>query len=179
MWIFIFVLAMVPLFFYLSDSVTTVLPALSKYLPEKNNKGAGSPGGLAALNAAQPGQVVRWTQSSTDAGYVAWLMSSDGQYRLAVGCRKGAPASLQVTQGSGKPVADQLVLDFHYGRVTLTQGMYGGSDLVGAVAQFDAVDLQQPVVAATPQTLPLTVARFSADRRDSGLMARSLQQYCR
>lgn len=175
MWIFIFVLAMVPMIFYWSDSVVTVFPQLAQYLPEKKSN---APGVNAVAAAAPiPAQLGAWSQVSTDKGYAAWLLSADGQHRLAVGCRK-APPLLQVTQINGKALGRALVLDFQYGQVPLTtEGVHAGSDVIAAVAQFDEMTLRAP--ATGQPTEQLIVARFTADRYASGQIARSLQLNCR
>lgn len=173
MWPFIFILAIVPMVFYWSDSVVTLFPQLAQYLPDKGDKGTGPQGQVATLEAAQgagttaPG---KWIKSSSEAGYVAWVLSSDGQYRLAVGCRKAMPPTLQITHISGKPLPHQLVIDFQYGQVLVTAGAYTGPDLVNAAAQFGAMNLQ------TPDQPAQVITRFNPDRVDSGLTARELQQ---
>lgn len=182
MWPFIFILAMVPMIYYWSDSVATVFPALAKYLPEKQDgaKGAAAKPGAGGANSAF-GTPNKWAQASPNEGYVAWLVSRDGQYRVAVGCQKAEPAGLQVTHISGKAVAPQLVLDFQFGQVPFAQGLYSGPDLLNAVSQFEAMALQVPpsetqLAAKLPGA---TVAQFTVERRESGLVARNLQQICR
>src|SRR4051812_22467360 len=104
MWPILFILAIVPMIFFWSDSVRDLFPSLDKYLPAKSsttvvqaktNK-VNVPPELVA--GAEPG---RWYISQTAEGYVAWTISADGQYRAAVGCHLGAPATLQVTHLSG------------------------------------------------------------------------------
>lgn len=182
MWPFIFILAMVPMVYYWSDSVATVFPALAKYLP---NKAEGAQGTGAATTATGAGNAFgtpnKWAQATPSEGYVAWLVSRDGQYRVAVGCQKASPAGLQLTHLSGKAVAAHLVLDFQYGQVSFAQGLYSGPDLLNAVSQFEALTLQVPptdtqVAAKLPGA---TLTQFTVDRRESGLVSRNLQQICR
>lgn len=177
MWPFLFILAAVPLIFYWSDSVSTVFPALAQYLPEKSAPAAGPRGGAQAPGTTATGTPgTLWIRSTTDAGYVAWLPSVDGQYRLAVGCRKAAPPSLQVTRVMGGDVPAQAILDFQYGKLPLNFGVYDGAGLLNAASQFGTVVLTLPAAA---QQAPQPFARFEATRYDSGLMARGLQQNCR
>lgn len=181
MWPFIFILAMVPMVYYWSDSVATVFPALAKYLPDKKEgvKGEAAKPGPAVRSAA--GVPNKWAQSTPNEGYVAWLVSRDGQYRVAVGCQKAAPAGLQITHISGKAVAAQLVLDFQYGQVPFAQGLYSGPDLLNAVSQFESLALQVPPTdTQLAAKLPgATLTQFTVDRRESGLVSRNLQQICR
>lgn len=181
MWIFIFVLAMVPMAYYWSDSVTTMFPQLAQYLPDKGDKKTTDQAGKPPV-ANQALQPTKWAQANTDAGFAIWLMSADGQYRVAAGCRKNEPPTVRVSQLNGKPVPESLVLDFQYGRMPLTQGIFVGSatDLMNAVSQFGTVSLQLPQTAAQAQAKQpgQAIAWFKVDTRESGLMARGLQQYC-
>lgn len=171
MWPFLLILAMIPLLFYWSDSVGTVFPALQKFLPEKNSPVAGvagpSPTQSPEAYGLEPGQ---WYVSEGDTGYVAWTVSADGQYRLAVGCRPQAEASIQVTHTSGAELASDFNLNYGFGLLGLSESFYAGSDLVGAVAQFSDVYLQKPNREV--------LAHFQVPAADSGLVARALQQTC-
>lgn len=178
MWIFVFVLAMVPLLFHWSDQVVTVFPALAEYLPKKTGAGddtAHRPGGLDGKPV--PGKDGQWVQAHTEQGYAAWLISADDQYRLAVGCRKGLPASMQVTGAyqNTPPPPPRLVLDYRYGQAPFVKGTYAGRSLIGELAQFETVVLQVP---AQPGQQPAPFAQFRALTVESGKIARRVQQAC-
>lgn len=172
MWPFIFILAIVPMIFFWSDSVRDLFPSLEKFLPEKTS--------TAPVNAttttdlppellagAEPG---RWYISQTAQGYVAWVMSADGQYRTAVGCHTGAPATLQVTHKTGATLPDRLHLNYQYGKLPLTGGYYTGPDLVNGLAQFKDVYLQNSATEV--------LAQFAVPAVDSNSVARSVQTIC-
>lgn len=172
MWPFLLVLAIVPMIFFWSDSVREMFPQVSQYLPEKSAAQTADgnqttlPPELAA--GAQPG---RWYISQTDKGYVAWVMSADGQYRIAVGCHNGAQATLQVTHLSGATLpAAGLHLNYQYGALPLTQGYYTGSDVVNGVAQFKDIYLQDQSTAV--------LAQFTVPATDSNAVARSVENTC-
>ena len=172
MWIFIILLAAVPLVFYWSDSAQALFPQLAQYLPQKgadkNNLTVdATPHKGPDGQAEEPG---RWYTTRTDKGYVSWALSADGVYRIATGCRANAPASLQVTHNSGKALGPGLFLNYEYGTLELGAGAYAGPDLTGAVAQFQRAYLQ------TPQKEVL--AEFDFPASDSGLVARALQTDC-
>lgn len=181
MWPFIFILAMVPMVYYWSDSVIEVFPVLAQYLPAKGDKPAkGAPGSNPLAVKHGPGTPTKWAEANSEGGYVAWLVAQDGQYRIAVGCQQGAPAGLQLTHASGKPVPEQLMVDYQAGQLPFSQGLYSGTELLGAVSQFGAITVSVPPSAqAAAAGLPATtVAQFLVDRRESGLIARKLQQTC-
>ena len=172
MWPFIFILAIVPMIFFWSDSVRDLFPSLEKFLPQKAsnapvnaNTTADLPPEL--LAGAEPG---RWYISQTAQGYVAWVMSADGQYRTAVGCHTGAPATLQVTHKTGATMPDGLHLNFQYGKMPLTGGYYTGADLVNGLAQFKDVYLQNSATEV--------LAQFAVPALDSNSVARSVQTIC-
>jgi hypothetical protein len=172
MWPVLFILALVPLFFFWSDSVRDLFPQVEKFLPEKSAVGA-VPGVTRPdlppelLAGATPG---RWYLSETAKGYVAWVMSADGQYRVAVGCHAGAQATLQVTHASGKPMPDGLHVNYQYGKMPLTLGYYTGPDLVNGVAQFADVYLQNDATEV--------LAQFTMPVADSNSVARSVGATC-
>lgn len=170
MWPFVFILAIIPMIFFWSDSVREMFPQVSQYLPEKNAKIPGPtqnnlPPELAA--GAAPG---RWYVSQTDDGYVAWAMSGDSQYRMALGCHKGAPATLQVTHLSGATMPDGLHLNYQYGAIPLTQGYYTGPLLIDGLSQFKDVYLQDQSTAV--------MAQFTVPGTDSNAVARTVSQVC-
>lgn len=172
MWPFIFILAIVPLIFFWSDSIRDLFPSLEQYLPGKTSTALVNPNTTAELPpellaGAEPG---RWYISQTAQGYVAWVMSADGQYRTAVGCHTGAPATLQVTHKTGATMPDGLHLNYQYGKMPLTGGYYTGADLVNGLAQFKDVYLQN---AATE-----VLAQFAIPAVDSNSVARSVQTIC-
>jgi hypothetical protein len=172
MWPIIFILALAPLIFFWSDSVRDIFPQLEEFLPEKSAVGA-VPGvtqpNLPAelLAGAEPG---RWYISETDKGYVAWAMSADGQYRTAVGCHAGAPATLQVTHLSGATLPNGLHLNYQYGKLPLSNGYYTGDDVVSGVAQFHDIYLQTEATEV--------MAQFAVPAADSNAVARSVERIC-
>ena len=168
MWPFLFILALVPMFFYWSDSVSSVFPALASYFPEKKPVDVVAPG--QAPQATAKGSDTSWFES-TEGGYVAWLRSLDENYRLAAGCREGGQAVLQVTEvASGQALDVPLVLNFQYGALSLASGVYAGPELVGAIAQFQDIYLQSPT--------GVVYAQFQATQSNSGAIARTLTQMC-
>jgi hypothetical protein len=173
MWPIILILAIVPMVFMWSGSVQQVFPALAKYLPEKTTT-VTTPEQQAIANlppelqkSADSG---RWYVSQTKNGYVAWTMSADGQYRLAVGCRAGAPAAVQVTNHTGATMPGGLVLNYEYGRLVLKDGYYAGADVVNSVAQFKNVYLQDNANEV--------LAQFTAPGTDSNSVARTVESVC-
>lgn len=173
MWAFIFVLAIIPMVFYWSDSVREMFPALNTYLPEKSSSqfiGAEPPVATAPDADPTQGEPYKWSESFSEKGYVAWTLSLDRQYRLAVGCRPQANAVLQVTHISGGALERELQLNFQYGQLALDRGYIAGADLIGTVAQFDSLYLQTPATEVR--------AQFTVKAAESGLIARALQQNC-
>ncbi|WP_434717097.1 hypothetical protein P5X00_37015 [Paraburkholderia sp. A2RO-4L] len=173
MWPILLILAIVPMVFMWSGSVQQVFPALAKYLPEKTTT-VTTPEQQAVASlppelqkSADSG---RWYLSQTKTGYVAWTMSADGQYRLAVGCRAGAEAAIQVTNHTGATMPGGLVLNYEYGRLALKDGYYTGTDLVNAVAQFKDVYLQGPANEV--------LAQFTMPGSDSNSVARTVESAC-
>lgn len=171
-WPIVFILALVPLIFFWSDSIRDMFPQMEEFLPEKSSKAmvpAGQKPDLPPelLEGAEPG---RWYISQTDKGYVAWVMSADGQYRTAVGCHAGAPATLQVTHRSGATMPDRLHLNYQYGKLPLTNGYYAGADVVGGVAQFHDIYLQTEATEV--------MAQFAVPAAESNSIARSVQSIC-
>lgn len=170
MWPFIFVLAMVPLLFFWSDSVTTMFPQLAPYLPAKSAPAAGVTLGAGAASAPAVEGFSHWIETPNDQGYVAWTVSEDGKYRLAVGCHTGETATLQVTQLSGAPLSTPLTINYRYGTLPLETGYYVGNELLGAVAQFNDVYLQ------TAQGEGL--AKFKVEPVQSNAVAHVIQNTC-
>lgn len=172
MWPILFILAIVPLIFFWSDSVRDLFPQLEEYLPQKASKAPVAAGQKAdlppeLLAGAEPG---RWYISETAQGYVAWVMSADGQYRTAVGCHTGAPATLQVTHRSGATMPDRLNLNYQYGKLPLRTGYYTDAGLVDGVAQFKDVYLQGEANEV--------MAQFTVPAADSNTVARSVARIC-
>lgn len=171
MWIFLFLVALVPMFFFWSESATTLFPGLQKFFPakaspvtEQLNTADGAPAGP-TQGAGQ------WHAASGREGYVAWTLSRDGTYRLAVGCRPAAQPALQITHAaSGKGLADGFQLNYGYGMLALGAGVYSASDVVGAVAQF--ADL---VLETRNRSV---LAEFNVSAVESGGIARALQNEC-
>lgn len=174
MWPFLFIIALVPLAFFWSDSVRELLPALAPYLPEKTQAMEQDPGLAAVLNGTKI-QPTEWVIPESKSGFVAWLMSSNGQYRLAVGCRTGEPASLQVTMVNqpGKPLPIATLISGETW-MNLREGRYvGETALIGAVAQFAELSLVEP-----GQSSPQLLGQFATPAWHSGVIARGLQQHC-
>lgn len=170
MWPFLFVLAIVPLAFYWSDSVTEVFPALAKYFPEKKSATEVGPNGEPIADAEQAATAkTKWIELQSEDGYVAYAMSPDGQYRIAVGCRNDEPAALQVTYITGATLPTTLSVNYTYGVLPLTSGAFAGGELVGAVSQFGDVYVQSD---------ERLITRFNLPKHESGLIARSLQSNC-
>lgn len=181
MWPFVFILAIIPMIYYWSDSVVQMFPSLAVFLPEKSDRATPGAGHAPteSLNATTVSSV-RWVQNTSDAGYVAWILSKDEQYRVAVGCRKNAEPVMQLTHISGKPVEERLLFDGPFGQLPLLNGFYQGESLLDAVAQFSAVTLTMPSSreAQRRRVAPAVVAKFSVAAQESGLVARALQQHC-
>lgn len=171
MWLFLFVLALVPLLYYWSDSVVDVFPDLKPLFPEKSSMNQ-----VTVYDGASPegdptaGVPNRWYVSETNEGYVAWTVSGNGAYRLAVGCHAQAPATLQVTPVSTSHIPAQLVLNYVYGSLPLQTGYYTGDELIGATAQFGQLHLQDPSSAV--------LADFQVPTHESNVIARALQAAC-
>lgn len=182
MWVFLFILAIVPMVYYWSDSITTLFPQLAQYFPEKGDSAKSTKGGLAGQPSLAQLLPTKWAEANTENGYAIWLMSSDNLYRIAAGCRTGEPPAIYLTRLNGQGLPDSLILDFDYGRLPLVNGTFTGStsDLMNAVSQFGTMALQLPQTseqekAGEPGN---TVAWFKVDIRESGLMTRGLQQNC-
>ncbi|KVP16936.1 hypothetical protein [Burkholderia ubonensis] len=172
MWPFILILAIVPMIFFWSDSVRDLFPQLEHYLPEKSSTALmpkqEQPNLPPELKAgAEPG---RWYISQTDKGYVAWVMSADGQYRTAVGCHAGAPATLQVTHLTGATMPNGLHLNYQYGKLPLTKGYYTGAELINGLAQFKDVYLQNEATEV--------LAQFTVPTAESNAVARAVEGAC-
>lgn len=185
MWAFVFVLAIVPMAYYWSDSVVSVVPALAPYFPDKKSNATASTAEAGGTERpgedALPGTVQKgWAQRNNEAGYVAWLISTNGEYRLTVGCKAGRPPSMQVRHASGAAMPERLKLDFNYGSVTLRNGDYAGKDVLWATAQFKTVKLE-PLQASSDWSKPSfkpDLAQFYAESRASEQVARALQANC-
>lgn len=171
MWLFLFVLALIPLLFYWSDSVVEVFPDLKPLFPEKSSMEQ-----VTVYDGASPegnptaGVPNKWYESDTEEGYLAWTVSGNGAYRLAVGCHAQAPAALQVTPVSSSHIPEQLTLNYVYGSLNLQSGYYAGDELVGATAQFGQLHLQDPAA--------VVLADFKVPAHESNSIARSLQASC-
>lgn len=171
MWLFLFILALVPLLYYWSDSVVEVFPDLKSLFPEKSSMNQ-----VAVYDGASPegdptaGVPNKWYTSETAEGYVAWTVSGNGAYRLAVGCHAQAPATLQVTPVSSSPIPAQLTLNYVYGSLPLQDGYYAGDELIGSTAQFGQIHLQDPAA--------VVLADFQVPTSESNSIARALQASC-
>lgn len=173
MWLSILLLAMVPLFFFFSDNVTTMFPQLASYFPAKHKKvgvGAASDSAAGVAGPAVADANV-WMESTTAQGYVAFVLSPDGQYRLSVGCApQGTPAA-QLTNMKGQAPAPALTVSYRYGKFKLLNGYLQNSEVINAVAQF--ADIQ--IVGADGLT---PVTSFTLDAKRSESIARALQNNC-
>lgn len=179
MWVFLLVLAIVPLFFYLADSIQEVFPVLAPWLPQKTEKMLNAQESQ-QNNNAQPAfreNSKEWVQSDSK-GYVAWLRSEDGVYRLGVGCRPGEPLALSLTPvatgTAATPVPTHAMLNYQFGTMPLNGGVYAERDLLGAVSQFS----EMTVTVAGDGAPSRVIAKFSPSLADSGRVARNLQQNC-
>lgn len=172
MWIFIFVLVAIPLFFFWSDNLGEVIPKLKPYLPEEKTAAAQAKGPDGKpVNALPEGWSLEWVTPDTEAGYVSWVGSTDGQWRLAVGCREGEPPTLGVTRQDAQPAPAELALALPEVWLPLKHGTAETHDVIGPVSQVEQTALVGP--AGTP------VAQFSAPAWQSQQVARNLQQHCR
>lgn len=182
MWVFLFVLAIVPMAYYWSDSLTTLFPQLSHYFPEKNTGDKSAAGGMPGQPSPAKLLPTKWAEAKTENGYAIWLMSSDGTYRIAAGCRENEPPAIYLSRLNGQGLPQSLILDFDYGRLPLTNGVFTGttSDLMNALSQFGTMALQLPQTAEQAQSGQPgnAIAWFKVDIRESGLMTRGLQQNC-
>lgn len=171
MWIALFLLALIPLFFYWQDNVVEMFPQTEKFFPKKSEPISAE---LRPVDAngpdGKPEEPGRWYTSKTNQGFVAWTVAHDGKYRLAVGCRPGVEASLQVTATNRAPLQREMKLNYQYGLLDLGQGAFTSPELVGAVAQFSELYLQ----ALNKSVL----AQFTVQAADSGALARTLQAEC-
>ncbi|WP_087864887.1 hypothetical protein [Comamonas thiooxydans] len=171
MWPFLFILALVPLFYYWQDSLLELFPALAHFFPEK------SMGAQATYEGPDPGSIStagepnKWYTSESPEGYLSWVVSGDGVYRLAIGCHAREQAVLQVTSVGKVPVPAAAQLNYQYGRIDLADGLYSGGGLIGAVAQFGQLYLQDPDNTAV-------LAQFTVPEPESNLIARGLQANC-
>lgn len=181
MWYFILPLCVVPMVFIWSDKVVDLFPSLSKYLPVQEGKphpvsgglkvaGAGGASAVDALAGGATAQPSAWAETSNARGYVAWARSSDGRYRIVVGCRPQEPAAVQLLDDSGQLVsAPTLTLNYRYGNLTLESGYYKGADTVAAVAQFKDLSVEGPTGV---------LATFTLDGVRSNTIASALQASC-
>lgn len=173
MWPFLLILAIVPLIFFWSDSVEELFPSLKPYLPDK-----GKSTEIVAMQPQQTpaayagGEPGNWYVhvSETQTAYVAWVISQDGQYRLAVGCYLNTPATLQVTHLTGNQLPEGLRLNYQYGQLPLTSAAYVGPDLINATAQFKEVHLQGRGRDV--------IAQFQMPGAQSNAVARQLSDSC-
>lgn len=180
MWIFLILLAVIPLFFFWTDAAVELVPHWASILPQnKDSTSTLKPGQTApsALDIARrAGKPIPWTETKTEKGYAAFLLSPDDKYRLVAGCQIGQPPSLHFTQISGAAVTVPLIVDFAYGQVQLTQGYYPGADLVGSVGQMEKISIRLTDGNTTkPGTL---VTTFNTMPLLSESVARSLSQNC-
>jgi uncharacterized iron-regulated membrane protein len=182
MWIFLLLLAAVPMVYHWSDNIVDMFPSLQTYLPSKSHTslahpagrnvlGATGAGALSASDVAAPAPVVsKWAERQTSAGYVAWSESTDGSYRIAAGCHVNEAPSLQFSAASGQSIPATLTLRYPYGSQTLQDGLYRGSDIISTVAQLKAVTVTSDA--------GVVLASFNLDGVRSNLIARALQANC-
>lgn len=171
MWPILLILALVPMIFMLSDSVYDLFPGLGDLLPDRDAKQEiieTQPEHSPARNAG--GQPGTWYVSDTEGGYVAWAISQDGTYRLAVGCYPDTPATIQATHLSGEQLPDGMALNYTYGVLPLTAGAYTGDELVAATAQLKDVYLQTESGEVQ--------AQFTIPGHESNAIARQIRDVC-
>lgn len=172
MWPFLFILAIVPLTFYWSDSVRAMFPTLADWLPSKSSM-AQIPAQDArriALQGKLSRQRVTWHMTQTEKGFVAWAQSIDGAQRLVVGCTGSGVPALEV-RGGGELLVDAALVDYRAGTLPLQSGAYAGPALIGAVAQFRKVSVTR--ADGGPG------GAYALDAVQSERVARSLQTSCR
>lgn len=173
MWAFLLILALVPIIFFWSDAVEGLFPQLKGYFFDKDKPVAtarATPDAEVLPLAQAGGAPGAWYSIQTEQGYAAWLISDDGAWRLAVGCRTGMPAALQVTHLTLATPADELTLNYRQGTLPLAGGVFAGPSLLGAVAQFQDVYLQQPSGEVQ--------AVFQANGSESGVVAHEINLQC-
>lgn len=170
MWIVILLLAAIPIFFFWSDAAIKLVPSMANVLPQPKDSRTGQAVDeqLNALDKAMHAATT-WTIANTDAGYTAWMVSGDGQYRLVTGCQTGQRAALQLTKLEGN-VQPALVVDYQFGSIPLKNGYYAGEELVGAVSQAREVSVKDDQGRL--------IASFRADGLSSEAVARDLTQNC-
>lgn len=171
MWIFLFVLALVPMCFYWSDSIVELFPGLEgRFGTKKAGPAAHIEQRVHLGPDGKPEESGRWYTAQTDKGYLAWALAADGTYRMAVGCHRGASPSIQLTHTSGRGLGDGLYLNYDYGTLELGASAYAGADLIGAVAQFKTIYLQTRNRAV--------LAQFDVKQAESNFIARTLLSEC-
>ena len=182
MWPALFIIALIPLFFFWSDSALTFFPQMAEYLPAKMKAEDTTP--APATNPDDPAFVppenTHWTEQDDENGYAAWAMSLDGIHRIAVGCQTGQGAAISITslqntaQGVNvqNPTDTSAILNYSFGVLPAPRGYYTGEELVNAVAQFgESVALQNSEGT-------VTYARFKVDPYTSQTIARQITQKC-
>lgn len=171
MWIFLIILALVPLCYIFMDQVVELFPAMATMFPAKTaNSIILQEGKVHVGPDGKPEEPGRWYSATTPKGVLAWTLSGDSTYRLAAGCHKNGPASLQVTSIDGHGLGDGLHLNFQYGELQLGAGAYAGPELLNALAQFKTIHLQHSNRSV--------LAQFDVDAAESGAIARMLQSEC-
>jgi len=171
MWPFLLILALVPMIFMWSDSAHDLFPSLADLLPDREKKDAVIELQPAQMPTEMAGGVPsKWYVATTSAGYVAWVISNDGHYRLAVGCYSFSPATLQVTHLSGNPLPDGLTLNYQFGVLPLASGAYTGEELINATAQLKDAYLQNRSGEVR--------AQFNMPGAESNAVARNLLEAC-
>lgn len=174
MWVFLFLLALVPLFFFWTDAAVDLIPKWQGALPQSKNStlvaGADVAEGQTLDVKRRAGEAVPWVEANSEKGFAAYLISPDDQYRLVVGCQTEQPATLHVTLLSGAPITATWTLDYEYGQLPVVNGSFQGDLLLSAVSQMSKV------VLLGEDGKPL--AQFNTTVIPSESVARQLAQVC-
>lgn len=174
MWVFLFLLALVPLFFFWTDAAVDLIPQWQGALPQSKDStlitGADTPEWQTLEAKRRAGESVPWVEANSAKGFAAYLVSPDDQYRLVVGCQAEQPAVLHVTRLSGEAVTEQWRLDYEYGQLPVVNGTYQGDMLLSAVSQMQKVVL----LGADGKQ----ISQFNTTAIPSENVARQLSQVC-
>lgn len=177
MWILLILIALIPLFFFWTDAAVDLIPQWKEDLPLNKDSTQVQEAGGATLTEAQritqdrkAGKPIPWLMGDSATGYVAYLISPDDQYRVAVGCDKDMPPSLQLTHISGTPVPSELSVETAIGPMAITGGFNQEESLIGMVSHLDNI-----VVTHNDQK----ITSFHTSIQASESVAQYLSQNCK
>ena len=180
MWPALFIIALIPLAFFWSDSVLGFFPQMAEFLPAKTKTEESAPPPV--TNPDDPAYVApentQWVREESEAGYTAWAMSLDGNYRLVLGCAPGQASALAITSLQQTPQGVSVVtptdpgasINYTFGVLPTPMGYASGGELIGALAQFEALRFQSGA--------GVDIARFMVDKYTSQTIARDLTEKC-